>query len=420
MRFTRGLVLLAALISCGAVLLPGGGQRPTPMPRRQQAAEVAEVRALWVTRSTLTSAESIRTMVDSAVKSGFNTLLVQVRGRGDSYFNGGREPRADALARQPSGFDPLGSVLERGHASGLRVHAWVNVGLVSNAVELPRSPTHVVNRHPEWLMVPRALAREMAVLDPRTHFYRDKLARWTRTQPQQVEGLYVSPIVPAAADYTAGVIGDIASRYPVDGVHLDYVRYPDDEFDCSPAAVEEFRNEVVAGIPDTERAIIDRRRAKNPLAYVEAFPERWHAFRVSRLTALVERLSREIRTRRPGAAVTAAVVPPPSEARERRLQDWPAWLAGGLLDAVCPMAYATESSAFEAQMKAASDGAAGGDVWAGIGAYRISPSQTIENIRIARRLGASGIVLFSYDSLVTPARGAAGYLEDVARAAFDR
>src|SRR5947207_15709082 len=46
-----------------------------------------EVRALWVVRTTLTSPEKIRTMVQSAKDNGFNTLIVQVRGRGDSYYH---------------------------------------------------------------------------------------------------------------------------------------------------------------------------------------------------------------------------------------------------------------------------------------------------------------------------------------------
>jgi hypothetical protein len=56
-------------------------------------------------------------------------------------------------------------------------------------------------------------------------------------------------------------------------------------------------------------------------------------------------------------------------------------------------------------------------VWAGIGAYRLSPAQTIESIRIARRRGAAGIVLFSYDSLVasSPDRDP---LAQIGRAAF--
>jgi hypothetical protein len=57
-------------------------------------------------------------------------------------------------------------------------------------------------------------------------------------------------------------------------------------------------------------------------------------------------------------------------------------------------------------------------VWAGIGAYRLSPAQTIDDIQVARRLGASGIVLFSYDSLTGLKPPAADYLATVSRAAF--
>jgi hypothetical protein len=51
-------------------------------------------------------------------------------------------------------------------------------------------------------------------------------------------------------------------------------------------------------------------------------------------------------------------------------------------------------------------------VWAGIGAYQLSPSATIENIRVARQLGAEGIVLFSYDNLDSR------YVDTVAKGAF--
>ena len=48
------------------------------------AAAPEQTRALWVTRTTLTSADSIKQMVTAAQAGGFNTLLVQVRGRGDA------------------------------------------------------------------------------------------------------------------------------------------------------------------------------------------------------------------------------------------------------------------------------------------------------------------------------------------------
>src|SRR6476620_4433610 len=112
------------------------------------AAAPEQTRALWVTRTTLTSPESIRQMVAAANAGGFNTLLVQVRGRGDAYYMGTLEPRATELAGKPD-FDPLATVLQQAHAAGLKVHAWVAVNLVSSSVTMPASRDHVVYRAPE-------------------------------------------------------------------------------------------------------------------------------------------------------------------------------------------------------------------------------------------------------------------------------
>src|SRR5262245_25826414 len=109
-----------------------------------------ETRALWVLRSSLTTPASVATLVRSAREHGFNTLLVQVRGRGDAYYRGGLEPLPAELGRQPESFDPLADVLTAAHTAGLRVHAWVNVNLVSSAVELPAAREHLIYRHPSW------------------------------------------------------------------------------------------------------------------------------------------------------------------------------------------------------------------------------------------------------------------------------
>jgi uncharacterized lipoprotein YddW (UPF0748 family) len=118
--------------------------------------------------------------------------------------------------------------------------------------------------------------------------------------------------------------------------------------------------------------------------------------------------------------VTSAVAPDPQEAFDERLQDWRGWVTKHLVDAVAPMAYTQEPSRFAEQIAAAREAAAAGGaaVWAGIGAYRLSPAQTIDDIQAARRLGASGIVLFSYDSLTGPKPPAPDYLATVGRAAF--
>jgi uncharacterized lipoprotein YddW (UPF0748 family) len=379
-------------------------------------AQADEVRALWVVRTTLTSPSAIAIMVSAAKTSGFNTLLVQIRGRGDAYYRSGIEPRAAALAAQPA-FDPLAATIARAHEAGLRVHAWVNVNLVAGVNELPSARDHVIYRHPEWLMVPRALGEDLATVDPRSPEYLGRLARHARGQPEDLDGLYLSPVTAGAADYTVGVVRDIVARYAVDGVHLDDVRYPTDDFDYSRESLAAFRRTVMPGLGAADGRRYDARLAAAPLIYAEAFPERWRAFRTARLTALVARLRDTIKAARSGATVSAAVAPDPVEAATRRLQDWRDWLNRDLIDVVCPTAYTPDAAVFTSQIAAALSSAGTHPLWAGIGAHRLSSSQIVDAVKIARRLGVGGVLLFSYDSLTDPAHGP-DYLAQVGRAAF--
>jgi uncharacterized lipoprotein YddW (UPF0748 family) len=404
----RGLLALAI----------AGGAWAAPFGMSALAPDAPEIRALWVTRSSLTSPASIAALVRTAHDQGFTTLLVQVRGRADAYYTSALEPRPADLSRQPASFDPLATVLSEAKPAGIRVHAWVCVNLVSSAMELPAAPDHLVYRHPEWLMVPRTIAQELAHLDPANPGYVGKIARWTRGQLDTVEGLYASPVQPEAAVYTERVITDLARRYDLDGIHLDYARYPNQQFDYSRFAIAEFRADIRPRIAALTRREIDAQAEADLFAYPDRFPAEWKAFRRARLTALVARIRHGVHTTRPKALLTSAVFPDSQDAFDERMQDWRGWLEAHLVDAVAPMAYTLESARFAEQIAAARDIAGGGLVWAGIGAYRLTPAQTIENIQAARRLGAAGFVLFSYDSLTGSRPPAPDYLATVSRAAF--
>jgi len=416
----RAAAALTLVVAVCATALPAGVQaRASGSPAAaRRAAAPAETRAMWVLRGSLTTPAQIAALVRSARDHGFNTLFVQVRGRGDAYFRGGIEPRSADLLRQPAGFDPLAAVLEAAHGAGLQVHAWINVNLVSSATYLPSTREHVIYRHPGWLMVPREIAQELAKIAPESPAYVGKLARWTRAQSTGVEGLYASPIHAEAALYAESIVRDVARRYAVDGIHLDYARYPNDRFDYSRGAVRQFRASVRPGLSEATRRGLDARESVDLFAYPDALPDQWRTFRVARMTALVSRLSAAIRTERPDAQVTAAAAPDAPEALERRLQDWGAWLAAGLIDAICPMAYTAEPGRFAELIASARSVAGPRAVWAGIGAYRLSPAQTIDNIQTARRLGATGIILFSYDSLIDAQQTSRDYLSVVGRGAF--
>jgi uncharacterized lipoprotein YddW (UPF0748 family) len=385
--------------------------QPAIVPLRADA----EVRALWVVRTTLKSRSAIDLMVDQARAGGFNTLLVQIRGRGDAYYRYSREPRAPALDADPS-FDPLATAIARAHAAGLQLHAWVNVNLIASAAELPAAPSHIVNRHPEWLMIPRALAAELGATSTRSPEYLTRLAR-SLHERNDVEGLYLSPIANDAANYTIEIVHDIVEQYAVDGVHLDYIRFPAEDFDYSAASLSAFRRQVASDLAPDDQRRYDLRLVDNPLIYAEAFPDRWRSFRAAAVTSLLGRLRQTIKSVRPMAIVSAAVGPDANDAATNRFQDWREWLRQDLLDVVCPMAYTTDRSIFASQVAAARDLAGHHSIWAGIGAYRLSLDQIIDNVQVARRMGVAGTVLFSYDSLTEPSRGQ-DYLAQVGRAAF--
>jgi uncharacterized lipoprotein YddW (UPF0748 family) len=409
MAHSRRLTLAISVALCALTIGVHAGQ--------QSASAAKEVRALWVLRASLDSPDGIRRMVASASQNGFNTLFVQVRGRGHASYRSGGELRAASLASQPEAFDPLAETLARAHEAGLRVHAWLNVNLVSSAAELPASREHVIYEHPEWLMVPRELAPELLPIDVRSPEYLGRLARWTRANAAAVEGLYVSPVHPDAVAHFAGLVSDLATRYAIDGIHLDYVRYPASDFDFGRNAMQAFEAEMRARVPAAERARVDALQEIDPFAWAEAFHEDWRLFRQSRLTALVTRLRTTAKSIRPGVVVSAAVVPDVEAALRDKLQDWRTWIENGFIDALCPMAYTQEPAVFAAQIADVRSLAVGRPVWAGIGAYRLSASETIDNISTARRLGADGIILFSYDSLISPPNGTE-YLAAVGRAVF--
>jgi uncharacterized lipoprotein YddW (UPF0748 family) len=94
--------------------------------------------------------------------------------------------------------------------------------------------------------------------------------------------------------------------------------------------------------------------------------------------------------------VSSAVFPDADEARTYRFQDWRQWLATPTLDMVCPMAYSTDTDTVKKHIGNVMAVASGRPVWAGIGAWRITPEETAAKIRAARELGAQGFILFSY------------------------
>lgn len=381
-------VLLSLVSGCGIL---GDGGDPMPLP--------SEARATWVVRTQLTTRTRIDRVLEEAVAAGLNTLIVQVRGRGDAYFQGGLEPPPPSLA--DTAFDPLAHLVEEAHDKDIAVHAWVNANLVWNAAQPNNDPRHLVNRHPEWLMVPEPLARDLLALPPAHPDFKGKLLAYVSANTASVEGLYSDPTNAEYRAHLASVCGDIAARYDVDGVHLDYIRYPNASWGYSRGALDMFRIEVDRELPAEDRRDMSERLKENPLVYTRRYPIRWGAFRRRAVTRMVEQVSGAVRAARPGATLSAAVFPDIALARDDKMQEWPEWMARGWLDVACPMNYATtgERAAFDLRTHAGVGARGPGRVWMGVGAHRLSVEETVARIRFARAAGANGVVLFSHGGL---------------------
>ncbi|MEX2466315.1 MAG: family 10 glycosylhydrolase [Gemmatimonadota bacterium] len=365
----------------------------------------AEVRGLWVIRSSMTSEAEVRAMVDRAAVAGFNTLVVQVRGRADAFYRSSLEPRAQTLTG-PADFDPLALAIEEGHRRGLAVHAWVNTHLVWGPAAPPASQRHILNARPDWLGVPRALGSELYTLAPNDPRYVDALRRYADTNRATVEGIYTSPSHPEVQARVHGVWMELLERYDLDGIHFDYIRFPSGTFDYSRGALERFRAWVAAREGRAVEGGPGFATWAEALAFVDARPEAWAEFRREQITGLVRRIYRDVKARRPEVVVSAAVIADADDAYRHRFQDWRGWLAEGILDIAVPMAYTTDNGRFDRQVAEARDAAGERErTWAGIGAWLNGIDGTLQKIDLARARGVGGIVLFSYDWAVTAASG---------------
>ena len=294
-------------------------------------------RALWVVRDKITTPSAIDDLMADATTRGIHDVVVQVRGRGDAYYRSTLEPRAETL---PAGdFDPLAHLVRAGAAVGVRVHAWGNVFFVWSSPDgtLPKSPEHLVRRHPEWLLRPGGVK----YLDP--------------VGGSDWEGIYTDPLNLEAREHTLRVFTEIVSRYRVEGFHYDYVRYPQVTY---------------ASSPEDHAAV----------------------------TALVAEGAKRLRKARPGVVISAAVFPDPDVARDRVLQRWPEWARAGLVDLLCPMAYRRDTTEVSRLLTKARAAAPNTRMWGGLMGYSGERAVLREQVRAAEDAGCEGAILFAYDA----------------------
>jgi uncharacterized lipoprotein YddW (UPF0748 family) len=329
-----------------------------------------EYRALWVDafHDGIKSPAQVEKLVADARRANLNTLVVQVRKRGDAYFNWADEPRASDIVGS-RGFDPLAYVIRLAHAATPRieVHAWVNAFFTGQS-------SGVFLRHgDEW---------------------------GNRTNDGQTGG-FIDPGVPEVQIYLHRVFMNLAHNYDVDGIHLDFIRYPGANWGYSPTAVSLYMIESGATSPP------------------DPGDPRWQAWRRERVTAFVRDLHHDLQLEKPGLKLSAALIcyggGPATEADWARTsayssvyQDWRDWIVKGYLDFGVPMNYDSDWSPrekgwFGRWLGFEKDSGFAKRVVIGVGAFLNYPEDTLAQIR--RVLAAStagnrvlGVAIYSYAS----------------------
>ena len=400
MRFRPLLAAAIALTASASLVSPSATTyAATPRDKAQAAIPApGEIRAMWVVRDSMTSSAKIRNAVALAKKYHFNTLFVQVRGRGDAFYHSNVEPRSEELAGQSPDFDPLQTAIDEGHKAGLEVHAWMNTFLVWHKARHPYDDAHVVNQHPDWIV-------------------QDKNGNASLTPRHDCEGAFLDPALPAVREYTRRVFLDVALRYNVDGIHFDYVRFPCDAYSFSRADLALFREWLAPQLSPADVAYADSKAANNRLAWYYCFPGHWRAWRQQMVRETVEGISTEAHRVKPTLIVSAAVFPNYRVASQDKGQGWHDWLQAGILDAACPMTYGKATETVAAQIRDALAHSGGKPIIAGVGAWQMPAPSAIAKGLVFRQLGAAGINFFSYDGMSREGRTEA-YLARVGATLF--
>ncbi len=182
---------------------------------------------------------------------------------------------------------------------------------------------------------------------------------------------------------------EIAERYDIDGLHLDYIRYAP-AGDYSPAEREAF-----------ESTSLGRPLANWPadVGVGQSARTQWARYRANNVNRIVEEISTAVRQVRPRVKLSAAVYPIWVDAKYLVGQDPETWAKQGWVDFLCPMNYQTDDTTFyrflTVQQRAAGTAV---PLYPGIAAWRHeTPADTISQIRRLRQLGMPGYVMFHLD-----------------------
>lgn len=323
-RHTLTVLAAWSIMVCSMLSLTAKAQTATfsgPQPKH-------EVRAVWLTtiggldwphsyaqseRSVEKQKQELRDILDRLQKAGINTVLLQTRIRATTIYPSQLEPWDGCLSGCPGkspGYDALLFAINECHRRGMELHAWV--------VAIPVG---------KW----------------------DALGCRTlrRRYPKLIKKIgadgFMDPEKQGTADYLARMCDEITRRYDIDGIHLDYIRYPE------TWNIKVSREQGRQHITNIVRKVAMRVKASKPWVKMSCSP-----------IGKADDLSRYCSNG--------------WNAYTRVCQDAQGWLRDGLMDALFPMMYFRDNHFYPFAIDWAEQ-SHGRIVAPGLGIYFMSPRE---------------------------------------------
>ncbi len=337
------------------------------------------IRGLWVRAAATAAPDSIPRIIELVDELGITDLFVQVVVGGYAYYHSKYLPRSQYLSRiGPEDYTPLDSLLKSLSKRPVRVHAWVNTFLVWSMSSPPDSQTHLYYTHPGWF-----------IRDVNNHSIVDyPFISWL---DMNLEGLYLDPEKDSVREFLSEICKEISYKFPVAGVHLDFVRYPGALF----------------GLDQTDESALLAGKDENSLGWLSLFRypglkfiqrwRVWHYWKINKLREQnITRFVSEVRTKlRKGCLLSAAVFAQPGVARYRFAQNWIQW---DDLDLPVIMSYTRDVKKFEKIVKYTLGKRP--DAVFGIGIlWPDMEDEVLWQVKLVKKSGGAGISFFDYTTI---------------------
>ena len=323
--------LLAVLpTAAGAVAAPSLFPEPGSATLSAPAAPSGQFRAFWVDAfgDGLYTPAQIDDVIAATKAAHLNAIVAQVVRRGDCFCDRALAPRTDQEGVDPAPFDPLQTLIDKAHASGVQVHAWVIATAIWRGSTPPPQPTHPFNLHGTSAT---------------------GTANWLTKRSdglQQVSTDWIlDPGHPDAAQWIVDNALSIVRNYNVDGINFDRIRYPDNNLGT---------NVPSWGYNDTAVARFNAAFGRSGVpANTDA---QWTGWRRDQITSIVRKIYVESYAIKPGVRVSADTITygygpqhgsgfAGTRTYAEVLQDWDGWMREGILDTNILMNYKRDADA---------------------------------------------------------------------------